>query len=81
MCPPCDETWDAAICHVLVNLRAPQVGVVDIPAEEVVKKGRLMPGNIFLVDFDAHRVVDDKEIKEKWVPSSEMGGRGVAGAC
>ncbi len=39
--------------------------MVDVENEEVVKKGRLMPGNIFLVDFDEHRVVEDKEIKEK----------------
>eukprot|EP00983_Pelagomonas_calceolata_P041481 1138089-Pelagomonas_calceolata.AAC.9 len=24
-----------------------------------------MPGNIFLVDFDEHRVVEDKEMKER----------------
>ena len=39
-----------------------QVGVVDVADEDVVKKGRLMPGNIFLVDFDEHRVVEDKEV-------------------
>lgn len=44
-----------------------EVGVVDVEAEEVVKKGRLMPGNIFLVDFEEHRVVEDKEMKERWV--------------
>ena len=41
---------------------ASEVGVVDIPASEVVKKGRLMPGNILLVDFDAHAVIDDEEV-------------------
>jgi hypothetical protein len=33
--------------------------------EEVMRKGRLMPGNIFLVDFEEHRVVEDKEMKER----------------
>lgn len=42
-----------------------QVGVVDIKPEDIKKKGRLMPGNIFLVDFDEHRVVEDKEMKER----------------
>lgn len=42
-----------------------EVGVVDVEPEEVVKKGRLMPGNIFLVDFDEHRVVEDKELKTR----------------
>lgn len=39
-----------------------QVGVVDVADDEVIKKGRLMPGNIFLVDFDEHRVVEDTEV-------------------
>jgi hypothetical protein len=39
-----------------------EVGVVDLPPHEVVRKGRLMPGNIFLVDFDEHRVVEDAEV-------------------
>lgn len=42
----------------------PQVGVVDIPPSDVVRKGRLMPGNIFLVDFDEHRVVEDREVRD-----------------
>jgi glutamate synthase (NADPH/NADH) len=41
---------------------ASEVGVVDIPPADVVRKGRLMPGNIFLVDFDEHRVVEDREV-------------------
>ncbi len=36
---------------------------MDIEPEEVVRKGRLMPGNIFLIDFDEHRVVEDKEVR------------------
>jgi len=40
--------------------------VVDIPPGDVVRKGRLMPGNIFLVDFDEHRVVEDREVRV-WV--------------
>ncbi|KAG2492850.1 hypothetical protein HYH03_009004 [Edaphochlamys debaryana] len=47
-------------------IMASEVGVVDIPPEEVVRKGRLMPGNILLVDFDEHRLVEDKELKERY---------------
>jgi glutamate synthase (NADPH/NADH) len=47
-------------------IMASEVGVVDIPPEDVEKKGRLMPGNIFLVDFDKHAVIDDTELKEKY---------------
>ena len=39
-----------------------QVGVVDVPPEEIEHKGRLMPGNIFLVDFDAGRIIRDEEV-------------------
>ena len=39
-----------------------EVGVVDIPNWDIASKGRLMPGNIFLVDFDAGRVIKDEEV-------------------
>lgn len=41
---------------------ASEVGVVDVPDADVLTKGRLMPGNIFLVDFEAKRVVQDDEV-------------------
>lgn len=47
-------------------IMASEVGVVNVPPSEVVKKGRLMPGNIFLVDFDQGRVVEDAEMKERY---------------
>jgi glutamate synthase (NADPH/NADH) len=43
-------------------IMASEVGVVDIDPAEVERKGRLMPGNIFLVDFDAHDVIDDEAV-------------------
>ena len=30
--------------------------------QEVEKKGRLMPGNILLVDFESHAVIDDEAV-------------------
>ena len=42
---------------------ASEVGVLDIPADKVVRKGRLQPGRMFLVDTDAGRIVDDAELK------------------
>ncbi|WP_370096588.1 glutamate synthase large subunit [Streptacidiphilus sp. MAP12-20] len=42
---------------------ASEVGVLDIPQEQVVRKGRLQPGKMFLVDTAAGRIVDDEEIK------------------
>src|SRR3954467_11244588 len=42
---------------------ASEVGVLDIPQEKVVRKGRLEPGRIFLVDTAEHRIIEDEEIK------------------
>ena len=44
-------------------IMASEVGVVDVPAERIVKKGRLHPGRMFLVDTAQGRIVDDEEIK------------------
>ncbi|MGC3997720.1 MAG: glutamate synthase large subunit [Anaeromyxobacter sp.] len=44
---------------------ASEVGVVDLPPERIVKKGRLQPGRIFLVDTVEGRIVDDDELKER----------------
>ena len=46
-------------------IMASEVGVVDVPPEDVVRKGRLMPGNIFLVDFDEHRIIEDAEVRTR----------------
>ena len=42
---------------------ASEVGVLDIDPVSVVRKGRLQPGRMFLVDLDEHRIVEDDEIK------------------
>ncbi len=42
---------------------ASEVGVLDIPADQVVRKGRLQPGRMFLVDTAKGRIVEDDEIK------------------
>jgi glutamate synthase (NADPH/NADH) large chain len=42
---------------------ASEVGVVDVPPSKVVRKGRLQPGRMFLVDTEQGRIVDDDEIK------------------
>ena len=42
---------------------ASEVGVLDIDPATVVRKGRLQPGRMFLVDTDEHRVIEDEEIK------------------
>lgn len=42
---------------------ASEVGVVYVPPEKVVQKGRLKPGRMLLVDTLEGRIVDDKELK------------------
>ncbi len=43
---------------------ASEVGVVDVDPASVVRKGRLQPGRMFLVDTAGGRIVDDDEIKD-----------------
>lgn len=42
---------------------ASEVGVLDIDPAKVVRKGRLQPGRMFLVDTAEHRIIEDDEIK------------------
>ncbi|HEY0764450.1 MAG TPA: glutamate synthase large subunit [Pyrinomonadaceae bacterium] len=43
---------------------ASEVGVLDIPAEKIASKGSLKPGNLFVVDTNAGRIIGDDELKE-----------------
>ena len=47
-------------------IMASEVGVVRVAPERVVRKGRLQPGRIFLIDFEQGRMVPDEEIKAEW---------------
>ncbi|MBY0523602.1 MAG: glutamate synthase large subunit [Gemmataceae bacterium] len=44
-------------------IMASEVGVLDIPPERVLIKGRLQPGRMFLVDIEQGRIIDDDELK------------------
>ena len=52
---------------------ASEVGVLEIPAENIVRKGRLQPGKMFLVDIEAGRIIEDSEIKDQLADSSPYG--------
>ncbi|KAJ4952649.1 hypothetical protein NE237_029481 [Protea cynaroides] len=54
------------ITHSGRVIMASEVGVVDIPPEDVCQKGRLNPGMMLLVDFENHLVVDDEALKKKY---------------
>ncbi|MEW2635880.1 glutamate synthase large subunit [Streptomyces sp. NPDC048389] len=58
-----------------------EVGVLDIDPAKVVRKGRLQPGRMFLVDTAEHRIIEDDEIKsalaaehpyQEWLEASEI---------
>ena len=42
---------------------ASETGMLDIEPDRVLRKGRLQPGRMFLVDLEEGRVVEDEEIK------------------
>jgi len=42
---------------------ASEMGVLDIPAHKIVKKWRLQPGKMFLIDLEQGRIIDDAELK------------------
>src|SRR2546428_9614237 len=44
---------------------ASEVGVLDIPPDQVSMKGRLQPGRMLLVDTGQGRIVDDDELKQQ----------------
>jgi len=60
---------------------ASEVGVLDIPPEDVLQKGRLAPGKMFLVDTAQKRIIYDNEVKaaisrrmpyRRWVEANRM---------
>jgi glutamate synthase (NADPH/NADH) large chain len=64
--------------HVLM---ASEMGVLDIPEERIVKKWRLQPGKMFLIDLEQGRIIDDAELKtslstarpyHKWIERSRF---------
>ena len=45
---------------------ASESGVLPIEQNRIVKKWRLQPGKMFLIDFDQGRIVDDEELKNQF---------------
>ncbi|MGH6965420.1 MAG: glutamate synthase large subunit, partial [Phenylobacterium sp.] len=46
--------------HVIM---ASEVGVLDVPEERIVRKWRLQPGKMLLIDMEEGRIIEDEEIK------------------
>ncbi len=52
---------------------ASESGVLDVPSAEIVAKGRLQPGKMFLIDTAAGRIVSDDEVKEQLAAAEPYG--------
>ncbi|HSI58896.1 MAG TPA: glutamate synthase-related protein [Ideonella sp.] len=49
-----------------IVVMASEAGVLPIPENKIVKKWRLQPGKMFLIDFEQGRIVDDEELKNQF---------------
>src|SRR3954468_20514138 len=50
-----------------------ETGVMDEPASNIVRNGRLQPGKLFLVDVEAGRIVADEEVKRSVATAKPYG--------
>ena len=57
-----------------------ECGCLPIPEEKIVKKWRLQPGKMFLVDLEAGRIIDDKELKDASPVPSPIASGSIASA-
>ena len=48
--------------HVIM---ASEAGVLPVPEEHIVRKWRLQPGKMLLIDLEEGRIIDDAEVKQK----------------
>ncbi|MFZ5721025.1 MAG: glutamate synthase large subunit [Pseudomonadota bacterium] len=64
--------------HVVM---ASEVGVLQIPEERIVRKWRLQPGKMLLIDMEEGRIIEDEEIKrslaeeepyEEWLAETQF---------
>ncbi len=62
-------------------IMASEMGVIDIPDHKIVKKWRLQPGKMFLIDTEQGRIIDDEELKaqlanelpyQQWLEQTQM---------
>ena len=45
-------------------IMASESGVLPMPENKIVKKWRLQPGKMFLIDLEQGRIIDDEELKD-----------------
>ncbi len=60
---------------------ASEAGVLDIPEERIIRKWRLEPGKMLLVDLERGRIIDDEELKssiatakpyQRWLDETQL---------
>ena len=54
-------------------IMASEVGVLPIPPENILHKGRLQPGRMFLISLEEGRIIDDAELKHKYASEHPYG--------
>ncbi|MCC6759492.1 MAG: glutamate synthase large subunit [Candidatus Omnitrophica bacterium] len=54
-------------------IMASETGVLPVAQENVVKKGRLEPGKMFLIDTEEGRIIDDAEVKHHYATRKPYG--------
>jgi glutamate synthase (NADPH/NADH) large chain len=64
-----------------IVLMASEMGVLTFPEEKIVKKWRLQPGKMFLIDLEQGRIIDNTELKQtlataepyrRWIDESRV---------
>ncbi len=61
-------------------IMASEAGTLPIPESKIVKKWRLQPGKMFLIDMEHGRIIDDKELKDNLAnakPYKQLDRRGT----
>ena len=74
------------LCKDGVFVLASETGVLDFPADQVVRKGRLRPGEMIYLDLENHRLINDGELKNRaarrrpyrrWVEENKISVHGL----
>jgi glutamate synthase (NADPH/NADH) large chain len=56
-----------------IVIMASEMGVLEVPPEDIVLSGKLEPGRMFLIDLSEHRIISDDEAKDKIVKQKPYG--------
>ncbi len=57
-----------------ILVMASEQGALEFPSEDIVLKGRLQPGRMFLADLEEGRIISDEEIKTKYSKAFDYAG-------